>query len=166
MDSTDSDTILKTLASIADPHVSKAVLQGLIDGSISRTKVLEEFYPEFCSSALVHAILALATRLINERSDDAGLHQSGWPRSRCFMNKAKTILQDTKAPSTLPDIQALGIFSLYYLRCGQETEAQAYAESFATSISDLFQRSPMYEGEDDYAESLRTSYCGAVSLMR
>lgn len=290
-DSTDSDTLLRALASIADPHVCKAVLQSLLDGSISRTKILEEFYLEpesgsstdpgsssqptpqpavdpststacfeqllswrecrpnlkgkdaqavkheaasarstilslpalpldaytsqsqpdpwtgtgwtrahtrhlidvlrtwdrlpfcllsedrflqdyssgstrFCSSALVHAILALATRLINERSDDASFHPSGWPRSRSLLDKAKTILQDTKTPKTLPDIQALGIFSLYSLRCGREAEAQAYAESFTTGISELFQHSLIRGEEEDYAEALRTSYCGAVSLTR
>jgi hypothetical protein len=290
--STDSDALLRALASIADPHVCKAVLQGLIDGTISPTQVLGEFSPapesgtsssagrlsqatpqppasppspstscfeqllswrscrpvlkeedvkavaleaasvqppvlslpvlpldaytsqaqedswtgigwtrahtrhlvdalrtwdhlpfcllsedlfwqdyasgstRFCSSALVHAILALSTRLINERGDNAAFHQSGWPGSRFFLDKAKAILKDTKAPKTLPDIQALGMFSLYSLRCGRETEAQTYAELFATSISDLHERSLVHAEDEAYAESLHTSYSGAISLIR
>jgi len=286
--SADSNTLLRAIASIADPHVCKAVLQGVIDGSISHSDVLKKLHLEpesgsgtgpsqatpgpalihststscferlltwrscrpnledndaqpethetasvrsttlslpvlpldayftqsqpdtwtrtgwtsahvrhlidalgtwdhlpfclfsekrflqdytngstqFCSSALVYAILALSTRLVNESSDDVGLNQSGWPRSRFFIHKAKIILQDTKQPRTLPDIQALGMFSLYYLRCGRETEAQAYAESFATSIGDLYQRSLKLGEEEAYAKSVNASYCSAVSLIR
>ncbi|KXX78215.1 Conidial development protein fluffy [Madurella mycetomatis] len=284
---TDSSALLRAISSIADPHVCKAVLQGVIDGSIPRSRVLEEFSSglessssaspsqgsplptvscststscfeqllswrscrpnitdddvqaeanetssvrstilslpalpldayttqsqedtwtqtgwtkahvrhlidalrtwdhlpfclfsedrflrdyssgstQFCSSALVHAILALSTRLINESSDDAGLDQSGWLRSQFFLHKAKAILQYMEPSRTLPDIQALGMLSLYYLRCGQETEAQAYAESFATSISELCQHSLMHGEEEVPVQSCNT-YHGAVSLIR
>lgn len=286
--SANSSTLLRAISSIPDPHVCKAVLQGVIDGSISRSRVLEEFslepesggsagpsqntpQPEipcstsascfeqllswrcrpnikdedggvqaeinenpsarstilslpvlpldayttqsqedtwtrtgwtrahvrhlidalrtwdrlpfclfsedrflqdyssgstqFCSSALVHAILALSTRLINESSDDDGLYQSGWLRSRFFLRKARTILEDAEPFRTLPDIQALGMLSLYYLRCGQETEAQDYAESFATSISELCQPSLTHR-EEEWCAELRNTYYGAVSLIR
>ncbi|KAH6855956.1 hypothetical protein B0I37DRAFT_366193 [Chaetomium sp. MPI-CAGE-AT-0009] len=120
----------------------------------------------FCSSALVHAILALSIRLINEASDDGGVYQSGWPRSRSLLDTARKLLRDTKPPSILPDVQALGMLSLYYLRCGRETEAQEYADSFATSISELRQSSPVQAEEQSYAQSMTMSYCGGVSLKR
>jgi hypothetical protein len=120
----------------------------------------------FCSSALVHAILALSIRLINEGSDDGGVYRSGWPRSRSLVDTARKLLRDIKPPSTLPDVQALGMLSLYYLRCGRETEAQEYADSFATSISELRQSPPMQAEEQSHAQSMNISYCGAVSLKR
>ncbi|EAQ89368.1 predicted protein [Chaetomium globosum CBS 148.51] len=42
----DSDALLRAIASIPDPHVCKAVMQGLLDGSISRHDILKhaQFY--------------------------------------------------------------------------------------------------------------------------
>jgi hypothetical protein len=122
----------------------------------------------FCSSALVHAILALSIRLINEGSDDGGAYLSGWPRSRSLLDTARKLLRDTKPPSTLPDVQALGMLSLYYLRCGRETEAQEYADGFVTGMTELFQAPPhsVQVEEKSHAESITMSYCAAVSLKR
>ncbi|KAK4249351.1 conidial development protein fluffy [Corynascus novoguineensis] len=93
----------------------------------------------FCSSALVNAILALSTRLINEASDDEGLLPSGWLRSRVFINEAKACLRSDTPLQNLPDIQAFGLLSLYSLRCGREADAREYAEGFASAIAGLFQ---------------------------
>ncbi|KAH6628042.1 hypothetical protein F5144DRAFT_577796 [Chaetomium tenue] len=122
----------------------------------------------FCSSALVHAILALSIRLINEGNDDGVAYLSGWPRSRSLLDTARKLLRDTKPPSTLPDVQALGMLSLYYLRCGRETEAQEYADAFTAGMNGLLQSPPpsIQVEEKSHAQSITMSYCGAVSLKR
>lgn len=67
---------------------------------------------QFCSSSLVNAILALASCLINDNNKDATL-PSGWLGSRIFFDEATRGLQVQQSIKTLPDIQALGILSLY-----------------------------------------------------
>jgi hypothetical protein len=124
---------------------------------------------QFCSSTLVHAILALATRLVNENKDDIEVTPSGWFRSKLFFDQAKSEVQNGGSPSDrLPDIQALGILSLYEIRCGQEAEAQIFAKEFLTSITELCQREPSTdeEGDEQYTRVRTTTYCGAVSLSR
>lgn len=119
---------------------------------------------QFCSSALVHAILALSTRLINESSDDAGLLPSGWLRSQVFFDEASGMLQTVQQIDGLPDIQALGMLSLYLLRCGREVESQQFAEKFVASIQDLCRRVP--SREEEYTRARKITYCGAVTLSR
>jgi len=121
----------------------------------------------FCSSALVHALLALSTRLINESSDDAALLPSGWLSSQVFFNRAKAQLPDDSQLANLPDIQALGILALYRLRCGLETEAGELAEAFVTQITEFCQRPlPEDDAREDYSKARMIAYCGAVSLIR
>ncbi|KAK5657280.1 hypothetical protein OQA88_3342 [Cercophora sp. LCS_1] len=121
---------------------------------------------QFCSSALVHAILALSSRLINEGSDESGLLPSGWLRSRLFADEAKALIKEAEHPRSLPDIQALGILSLYHLRCGNEVEAGKQAEAFLSSITELCQDASASSEGDEYASVRVTTYCGAVTLVR
>lgn len=123
---------------------------------------------QFCSAALVHSILALATRLINEGDDDTvDLLPSGWVKSELFFKEAETIIDDGAPINSLPDIQALGMLSLYHMRCGREAEALSVAETFAASITGLCQREPLTGKEDkEYAKSRATTSSGAVSLVR
>lgn len=74
------------------------------------------------------------------------------------------MLQTVQKIDGLPDIQALGMLSLYLLRRGQEVEAQELAEKFVVSIGDLCQR-PFREDED-YVKARKITYCGAVTLAR
>jgi hypothetical protein len=123
----------------------------------------------FCSSTLVHAILALATRLVNEKQDDTGVPSSGWLRSKIFFDEAKSEVHNGGSLSDrLPDIQALGILSLYEFRCGQETQAQTLAQEFLTSITEHCQRKSTMgeEGDVQYARVRTSTYCGAVLLSR
>lgn len=120
----------------------------------------------FCSVALVYSILALATRLINEYADDNGVLPSGWLGSGIFFERAQAIAWDSKRLG-LPDIQALGIISLYHLRCGREAEAQESAEACAAAITQLCQHEHLTGREnEEYAMVRATTYCGAVSLAR
>lgn len=121
----------------------------------------------FCSSALVHAVLALASRLINENEDDFRLLPSGWFGSKFFLNDAEALLQSSGPLNSLPDIQALGILSCYQIRCGQEAKAHELAEACLVSITELCQREPLVSKEEEqYSRARATTYCGAVSLVR
>ncbi|KAK3366851.1 nitrate assimilation regulatory protein nirA [Lasiosphaeria ovina] len=121
----------------------------------------------FCSAALVHAILALSTCLVNENNDSSGLLPSGWVGSQTFVEEAQSDFCQGGQPDALPDIQALGILALYRLRCGREAEAQELAEVCVTSITDLCQRMPL-DGEEEelHARVRATTYCGAITLVR
>ncbi|KAI5459495.1 hypothetical protein BGZ63DRAFT_391152 [Mariannaea sp. PMI_226] len=131
---------------------------------------LQDFHSglgQFCSSALVHAMLALATRLINESDDDSEILPSGWLHNKYFFEKAKSLLRDKTPSRSLPDSQALGILSLYHMRCGREAQAKQLAESFVADIRGLCQREHLTGREkDSYARARATTYCGAVSLAR
>ncbi|EGX91398.1 Fungal transcriptional regulatory protein [Cordyceps militaris CM01] len=61
----------------------------------------------FCSRALVHAALAVATRLLNETKEDAHVLPSGWLGSKYFLRKADTLLREQGSSDSLPDIQSL-----------------------------------------------------------
>lgn len=112
-------------------------------------------------------MLALATRLINENNDDATVLPSGWLGSKLFSDEAERILQDSGRSNILPDIHALGILSLYHIRCGREAKAQELAEAFAASITELCQHeAPVHKEEEQYIRVRVTTYCGAISLIR
>ncbi|KAF1739611.1 Conidial development protein fluffy [Beauveria bassiana] len=98
----------------------------------------------FCSSALVHALLALSTRLANEIELDSYILPSGWLGSKYFLRKAKALLLEQGSGQSLPDIQSLGILALYHLRCGPENEARELAELCTAGIRSLCLR----EGDD------------------
>jgi hypothetical protein len=67
---------------------------------------LQDFYNDsnrFCSSALVYAMLAVASRVINENHDDSHLLPSGWFGSRVFFDEAEALLQKPGQGDSLPD---------------------------------------------------------------
>ncbi|KID94737.1 hypothetical protein MAJ_09327, partial [Metarhizium majus ARSEF 297] len=105
---------------------------------LSHDLFLQSFYSDssqFCSSALVCAILALACRLVNEDKDELEVLPSGWIGSKTFFDQANAKLHKHRS-KVLPDIQAIGVLSLYHLRCGQEAKAQEYAENFIANIKE------------------------------
>lgn len=120
----------------------------------------------FCSPALVHAMLAVATRSINGKGDDARTLPDGCFGSRMFFDEAVAIIQDSGSPLGLPDIQALGMLALYELRREQEAKALGLAETFAESITELCQQEPLISHGEDYTRARATTYCGAISLIR
>ncbi|KAH7140012.1 nitrate assimilation regulatory protein nirA [Dactylonectria estremocensis] len=122
---------------------------------------------QFCSSALVHSVLALASRLINENDDDFTLLPSGWFGSKLFLDEAETLLQANEPLENLPDIQALGMLSFYHVRCGREARAHELAEACIDRITRVRQQEkPKGEEEQSYARACAITYCGAVSLVR
>ncbi|EFY90659.1 putative nitrate assimilation regulatory protein nirA [Metarhizium acridum CQMa 102] len=136
---------------------------------LSHDLFLQSFYSDssqFCSSALVCAILALACRLINEDKDELEVLPSGWIGSKTFFYQANAKLHKHRS-KVLPDIQAIGILSLYHLRCGQEAKAQEYAENFIANIKEYHDlNSSVRNKGEQYERVLDITYCGAVSLSR
>ncbi|KAM3537244.1 hypothetical protein ARSEF1564_009832 [Beauveria bassiana] len=121
----------------------------------------------FCSSALVHALLALSTRLANEREDDSYHLPSGWLGSKYFLRKAKALLLEQGSGQSLPDIQSLGILALYHIRCGPENEARELAELCTAGIRSLCLREcDASELDELYVKVRVTTYDGAISLLR
>ncbi|GJN81537.1 hypothetical protein PLIIFM63780_005071 [Purpureocillium lilacinum] len=122
----------------------------------------------FCSSALVHALIALSARLVNGDNDNKDVLPSGWVGSKIFRDEAAAILDGTSGPGELPDVQALGILSLYHLRLGQEADAQRLAEALLAGVTELCQRGHSGYSNDqaEYSKALATTYCSAVSLVR
>ncbi|EFY87706.1 putative nitrate assimilation regulatory protein nirA [Metarhizium acridum CQMa 102] len=136
---------------------------------LSHDLFLQSFYSDsnqFCSSALVCAILALACRMVNEDKDDLEVLPSGWIGSKTFFDQANAKLHKHRSKG-LPDIQAIGILALYHLRCGEEVKAQEHAENFIASIKEFHDpdSSARNKGEQ-YERVLDITYCGAVSLSR
>ncbi|KAH6959953.1 hypothetical protein BKA56DRAFT_623991 [Ilyonectria sp. MPI-CAGE-AT-0026] len=122
----------------------------------------------YCSSALVNALLALATRRVNENQDDIEIDAlSGWSGGKAFFDEAKAILYSSERSSSLPDIQALGILALYQISCGREADARELSSAFAAAITDLCLREPLTgKHEEQYARVRATTYCGAISVIR
>ncbi|KAF4124710.1 Fungal specific transcription factor domain [Geosmithia morbida] len=107
---------------------------------VNRDAFLADYHSgseQFCSSALVHATLALATQLINEGGDNTMSLPSGWIGSRLFADEAESIIRDERPPNSIPNIQAFGMMSFYYLRLGGEDHAQRLADECAARILDL-----------------------------
>ncbi|KAF4589117.1 nitrate assimilation regulatory protein nirA [Ophiocordyceps camponoti-floridani] len=133
---------------------------------LQRDVFLRDYYTgstRFCSSALVNALLALATRVVNEGSD----HESRPPsfRSRAFADEAESLVQHGDSPPrSLPQVQTLGILSLYRASHGDEDGAQRLARLFATHAEDLCIRTD--ETDDELRTARTNTYCGAVSLIR
>lgn len=101
---------------------------------------------------------------MNESSDDAALLPSGWLSSQVLFDEARANLSE----GCLPDIQALGVLSLYHLRCGFEAEARELVEAFAARTAEHCQR-PLPDDEparEDFSKARLITYCGAVSLVR
>lgn len=136
---------------------------------LSHDLFLQSFYSDssqFCSSALVCAILALACRLVNEDKDELEVLPSGWIGSKTFFNQANAKLHEHRS-KILPDIQAIGVLSLYHLRCGQEAKAQEYAENFMANIKEYYNPDSSVRNKgEQYERVLDITYCGAVSLSR
>ncbi|PHH73303.1 hypothetical protein CDD82_5545 [Ophiocordyceps australis] len=127
--------------------------------------------PLYCSSALVNALLALATLVFREQV----VHHDGpapklpacHPASHVFFAEAESILKSTTPVPTLPNIQALGIMSLYKMSCGSGAEARRLAHDFYCQIQHLCcaQTNVDHLGSEYSLATTVTRY-GALSLSR
>ncbi|PFH55459.1 hypothetical protein XA68_18274 [Ophiocordyceps unilateralis] len=123
----------------------------------------------FCSSALVYALLSMAMRVVNENGKDVESPGPDWSGSKAFFDEAEAMIRTIETPGSLPDVQALGILSLYRASCGDDDGAQELADLFATNAADLCaQGEPGTTDEkgEEYLKAQAMTYCGAVSLTR
>jgi hypothetical protein len=135
-------------------------------------KDFEKGGTQYCSSALVNALLALATRI---KDEGPIMNQSlDFPQQRLnknsdrFSTEAISLLSENgRRPNNLADIQALGVLALYKASCDREDETQRLASEFAAAIADLCLREDSAQLKDSSYERVRVdAYCGAISLLR
>ncbi|KAJ3497960.1 hypothetical protein NLG97_g1503 [Lecanicillium saksenae] len=127
----------------------------------------EEGSTRFCSSALMHALLALSTHMINGKEDESGVLPSGWLSSQWFLLRAEALLRSRESSGSLPDIQAFGVLALYSIRRGREQEAIRLAETCFSSIRTLCSKNDTVDtSNEQYSRVQATTYCGALSLLR
>lgn len=111
---------------------------------------------QHCSPALVNALLAVA------------LSTSASPLHVDFFNESYTLVQ-AKSPEsyTLPDIQALGVLSLYQMSRNEPNAAQHLASTFAIAMTGHFTTLRPSGTSSKAVASMRSmAYYGAISLCR
>ncbi len=125
---------------------------------------------QHCSTALLDAVLALATLLIRERVANRVVLGFGGDCNKdlgnSFALEATANLYDgTGLPQRMADIQALGILALYYLGCGKMKNCLGFAGDFAASIAEKWEAE---QSELTCAHRLAHAniYCAAVSFNR
>lgn len=127
---------------------------------------------QYCSAALVNALLALATRI---KQEDVGVNQSLEfsqqrlnTRSDGFFAAALNLLpKNGGRPNNLADVQALGILALYEASSDREAEMQKLADEFATAMTDLCLHEVSSQLKaDSYGRVRANTYCGSISLLR
>ena len=127
---------------------------------------------QYCSSALVNALLALAIQTMGKELDiNQSLDfspQCSNTRSDRFFAEATSMLPEYGArPSNLADTQALGVLALYALSDRREDQAQELAERYVAAAMDLrlYELSTLRNGKD-YEKACANAYCGAIALLR
>ena len=133
---------------------------------------------QYCSSALVNALLCLATRVVkglesalqnhDVANDRISLPPGRWSGSQEFFNEAVRIINSSHPKlDSIPDIQALGILSLLPASGGDIGKAQAMAKEFCGAASSYCLRVPLENEKSAQNSRVRAKmYCGAVSLTR
>ncbi|KJZ70511.1 hypothetical protein HIM_10097 [Hirsutella minnesotensis 3608] len=121
----------------------------------------------YCSSALANALLALAARVMIEDGNKTVFLPQGWSSSNILSDEAEDLIRANESLDSLPDIQALGILSLYQFNCGNEAKAQELADSFLASATNIcLQETLLATQGDSYPIVRAKTYCAAVSLVR
>ncbi|OAQ65611.1 nitrate assimilation regulatory protein nirA [Purpureocillium lilacinum] len=143
---------------------------------LCRDSFLKDFdhgLERYCSSALVNAFLALASRISNDKpsqlqrqhadknGDIAGSSDTlGLFGSQNFSEEAEALINKIRLPLSLPDTQAIGILALHRLSCGLETEARELAEAFVNAAGELCLRDRLLREEDTQILKLMTAFSG------
>ena len=130
---------------------------------------------QYCSAALVNALLCLATHS-GSNNHGQGSNDEGDEDAKQFeisrnasttawlFDEARSGLENA---STLPDIQALGVLAMYQLQCGHESEARKLAEDFGDAMTSLCLRELHTPTKGEQYRLVRaSSYCAAISLIR
>lgn len=131
---------------------------------------------QYCSPALVNALLALSTRSTDDLATSGRANgnirdtQSSLPKpdSLAFFKMAYILVGGGTDANSLPDVQALGMLALYQLTRGYAIEAQRLADAFAGGATELCLQSSATRDKlgSQYKQVCATTFCGAISLAR
>lgn len=123
---------------------------------------------QYCSSALVNALLAIATRLVEESDKQSEvLSDTSTSTSETFVRESSAHLHgEGPTIDTLPNIQAVGVLALYEASFGQDARASKLADEYAAAIADLCFSEPTPVPGSDYDQVRTDAYHGAISLRR
>ncbi|CAH0031031.1 unnamed protein product [Clonostachys rhizophaga] len=123
---------------------------------------------QYCSSALVNALLAIAARLVEEsqKRDSVQLDLSLCASETFVRESSAHLHSEGPIVDTLPNIQAIGVLALYEASFGQEARAAKLADEYASAIADLCFSEPTPQPGSDYNQVRADTYRGAISLRR
>ena len=134
------------------------------------TRDFESGSGQNCSTALLDALLALATLLVREGvAAIVAPGSEGNPQENLgdsFAQQAIVALYNGSGlPQRMADIQALGILALYCIGCGKMKDGVGFAGDFCASLTDL--RGPKQsEPTCTHQQVHENVYCAAVSFNR
>lgn len=141
---------------------------------LSKTDFLHDYMHEkrdYCSPALVNAVLALACQMMSFQAPESILLNIRPPTDETFFYKAQGELfhlgLSPSSSAELPEIQAIGFLALHQVAKGNHQQARHLAQAFLDSTIQLCRRLNADEMEDMHYASIRSeTFCSAVSLLR
>lgn len=120
---------------------------------------------DFCSPALVSAIMSLASLHLANDEVTRSAESSSW--SERFFHESTSILAAEGLATTLPSIQALGLLALREMCCGREAQAESLVLGALDGIAAMDPEDAGPEGrEEDYYAARAITLSGVLSLSR
>lgn len=121
--------------------------------SLSKDQFLKDFEDRrkrFCSSLLVNAILALASRFC-DRPEVRALPDDPYTAGDRFFEEAQRLFWELQDHHDLTVVQALGIMSIREASCGRDVESRYYSgQSIRIAMEMGLHRAETYkDGHDD-----------------
>jgi hypothetical protein len=168
------DPISRTWTNITDDkHLVQRLLADFFASSlpclsmVSQRHFMRDFRegnPQYCSEALVNAVLGMACKVATPASQLLSRASLG----DLFIREAKGLLAKEKDHTNLPCIQTLGVLAVTELAQGNEGEATDLGrESIRASIRLLLETQQQQHGHDNDFKTVRAlAYCGSFSLIR
>jgi hypothetical protein len=119
----------------------------------------------YCSSALVSAVLALATPLCDE--DDEAESMSAAHSAERFAKAARKLLRDEPDPNSLTTVQTLGLLALREASKGNLSEARAMVNQCFELIMSICAAEVSHTAKPRYDKDVvSTIFSGITSLAR
>ena len=127
---------------------------------------------QYCSSALVNALLALAIQTMGKDLDinqtlDFSPQCSNTPSDRFFAEATNMLPKNGSRPSNLADTQAFGMLALYAVSEHREDQAQELAEGYVAAAMNLrLSEASTQRNDKDYKRACANAQGGAIALLR